>query len=67
MTLISRKLEALALMNEGLTNPEIAEHMNIQLPQVSYLLNMARKEFPGAPKRNYSTRERERNKARGYA
>lgn len=66
MTLLSRKLEALSLMNEGKTNPEIAEQMRITLPQVAYLLNRARKDFPGAPKRNYSAKERERIKARGY-
>lgn len=66
MSLISRKLEALILMNEGKTNPEIAERMRITLPQVAYLLHMARKEFPLAPKRNHSHKERERNKARGY-
>jgi DNA-binding CsgD family transcriptional regulator len=65
MTLISSKLEAVALMNEGKTNPEIAEAMNIKLPQVAYLLNQARQDGFKIG-RNHSVRERERNKARRY-
>lgn len=67
MSLRDRRLQALVLMNEGKTNPEIADQMRITLPQVAYLLHMARKDFPLAPKRNHhSHKERERNKARGY-
>jgi len=67
MSLRDRRLQALILMNEGKTNPEIQEAMGLKrLDHVAYLLHEARKEFPLAPKRNYSTKERQRIKARGY-
>jgi hypothetical protein len=61
--LASKMLKAVACMNAGKTNPQIAEELQIEVQQVSYLLNLARRNgFKFG--RNHS--ERERNKARGY-
>lgn len=62
MTLKSKMLLAVSLMNEGKTNPEIAEHLKITKPQVGYLLNQAR-QSGFKLERNYSTREREKRRA----
>lgn len=57
-------LQAVALLNEGKTNPEIAESLGLKLHQVGSLLSYARKDGFKIPPRNYGSRERHAIKRR---